>query len=248
LCGQAVDYARNGVPVNLQNRLPRLLIKYKPDWDKKEVAGARVLEYYESDRALGHMFRSITLRDPSEPIDGFPTTAARTFVPLGDPISLALSPLIQNTLNANLNNAPGLPAAEIPQPEVLHAFYAREMQYICVTHTPVHAPEVRLKEEEVVLGTILATTSQPRRRSDLAFRMRLHSGALVRDVRAQIIRTANEGKPTVDELRASLSVAWEMWCWAQRNHEDKEFIESFSLIVLGVVLDCLTSLWGPLEA
>ncbi|KAI9449719.1 RdRP-domain-containing protein [Lactarius psammicola] len=277
LCSKAVDYAKNGVPVDIyNNRIPKLLIKFRPDWDKKEVTGARELEYYESDRALGYMFRSITPRDPKEPIDGFPTTPPG-LIALGDPISRALAPLVQRTLNATTattttttttitatttattitttttttttTTAPGQSAAEIPQAEELHEHYVREMRYICVTHTLVDAPDVRLKEDEVVLGTILAATTQPRWREDRTYRMRLHSGALVRDIRSQIVRKAKEDEPTEEELRAGLPIAWGMWCWAQHHRDkDKEFIEGFSLIVLGVVLDCLKRLGGLPEA
>ncbi|KAI9446025.1 RdRP-domain-containing protein [Lactarius indigo] len=250
LCSKAVDYAKNGVPIDIHNNLPKLLIKFKPDWDKKEVTGAREMDYYESDRALGHMFRSITLRDPNEPIDGFLTTPSGQTAPLEDPISRALAPLVQNTLNATTTNAiTELPAVDVPEAEELHASYVREMRYICVTHTLVDTPDVRLKEEEVVLGTITATTTQPRWRKDRANRMRLHSRALVRDIRAQIVRKADEEDPTDEELRAGLPIAWGMWCWVQYHlDKDKEFIESFSLIVLGVVLDCLKRLGGLPEA
>ena len=255
LCSKAVDFAKNGVPVDINDRLPKLLIKFKPDWDKKEVTGARELEYYESDKALGFMFRTINLRDQDEPIDGFPTTSPDLIPPLQDPISCAVSPLVQRTLNTNIAAAATttptdtdpepaaaeIPQPEIPQPEALHAQYVREMRYICVTHTLVDAPDVRLKEEEVVLGTILATTTQPRWRADRAQRMRVHSRALVRDIRAQMNRKANEDEPTKEEQRAGLLTAWDMWCWAQ-HHRDKEFIEGFSLIALGVVLDCLKRL------
>ncbi|KAH9014013.1 RdRP-domain-containing protein [Lactarius hengduanensis] len=240
LCNKAIDYAKNGVPVDISgNNLPKLLIRFKPDWDRKEVTGVRELGYYESDRALGHMFRSITLRDPNEPIDGFPTTPSGLIAPLEDPISRALAPLVQSTLNTTTTTTTTL------EPEELHACYVREMRYICVTHTLTDAPDARLKEEEVVLGTILATTTQPRWRSDRTSRMRLHSGALVSDIRSQIVRRAREGDPTEEELRAGLQIAWRMWCWAQHQRDkDKEFIESFSLIVLGVVLDCLKRLGG----
>ncbi|KAI9446026.1 RdRP-domain-containing protein [Lactarius indigo] len=254
LCSKAVDYAKNGVPVDISgNNLPKLLIKFKPDWDKKEVTGARELEYYESDRALGHMFRGITLRAPNEPIAGFPTTPPGLIAPLEDPISRALAPLVQSALNTTTTNTTNTalepPGVEILEPEELHACYVREMRYICVTHTLVDSPDVRLKEEEVVLGTILATTTQPRWRSDRAYRMRLHSGALVRDIRSQIIPKAKEDAPTEEELRAGLPIAWRMWCWAQHQRDkDKEFIEAFSLIVLGVVLDCLKRLGGLPEA
>ncbi|KAI9428733.1 RdRP-domain-containing protein [Lactarius indigo] len=252
LCSKAVDYASNGVPIHISsNNIPKLLIKFRPDWDKKEVTGAQELEYYESDRALGHMFRSITLRDPNEPIAGFPTTSPGLIAPLEDPISRALAPLVQSTLNTATMTTTTLepPAADVLEPEELYACYVREMRYICVTHTLVDAPGVRLKEEEVVLGTITATTTQPRWRSDRAYRMRLHSGALVRDIRSQIIHKAKKDTMTEEELHAGLSIAWEVWCWAQHQRDkDKEFIESFSLIVLGVVLDCLKRLGGLPEA
>ncbi|KAF8259784.1 RNA dependent RNA polymerase-domain-containing protein [Lactarius quietus] len=240
LCRNAVDYAKSGVPVDIHDELSKLLIPFRPDWDKKEVTGAREPKINDSDRALGHMFRSITLRDPSEPIDGFPAIPPGTVAPLEDPITRTLAPLIQSTLNTT---AQAPPATEIPQPQELHATYVREMRYICATHTLVDSPDVRLKEEEVVLGTILATTTQPRWRQDRAFRMRLHSGALVRDIRAQMVPKAEEGEPTDDEMRAGLPIAWQMWCWAQHHRDtDKEFIEGFSLIALGAVLDCLRRL------
>ena len=247
---KAVDFAKNGMPVNIHDKHLKPLIQFKPDWDKKEVTGARELEYYESDKALGFMFRTINLRDQDEPIDNFPVTSPDLIPPLQDPISLAVSPLVHITLITNISTTDtttptdtGLepPAAEIPRAEALHAQYVREMRYICVTYTLVDAPEVRLKEEEVVLGAILATTTQPRWRSNRAQSMRVHSGALVRDMRAQIVRKVNEDEPTEEELRAGLLTGWDMWCWAQ-HHRDKEFIEGFSLIALGVVLDCLKRL------
>jgi RNA-dependent RNA polymerase len=255
LCSKAVDFAKNGVPVDIHDRFPKLLIKFKPDWDKKEVTGADDLKYYESDRALGDMFRSIHLRKLDEPIDGFPTTDPGLHRPSRGPDLPRPCPTrpehaqcqYQYDYDTTTTTTPGPPAAKIPQPEELHAHYVREMRYICVTHTLVDAPDVRLKEEEVVLGTILATTTQPRWRADRAQRMRVHSGALVRDIRAQIVYKANEDEPTDEELRAGLLVAWEMWRWAQ-HHRDKEFIEGFSLIVLGVVLDCLKRLGALPEA
>jgi hypothetical protein len=41
LCSQAVDYAKNGNPVVMRNNLPKLLIKFRPDWHKAEVTGTR---------------------------------------------------------------------------------------------------------------------------------------------------------------------------------------------------------------
>ena len=70
LCSQAVDYAKNGNPVNIHGNLPKKVIKFNPDWHKAEVTGARELDYYESDKALGYLFRKIELEDPIKPVDG----------------------------------------------------------------------------------------------------------------------------------------------------------------------------------
>ena len=100
LCSKAVDYAKNGEPVDIYNcNLPKPLLKFKPDWHKAEVTGARDLDFYESDRALGYLFRSISLHDPDKPIEGFPTASPGSIAPLEDAISCALAPLVQNTLN-----------------------------------------------------------------------------------------------------------------------------------------------------
>jgi len=239
LCSKAVDYAKNGEPVDIYNNLPKPLLKFKPDWHKAEVTGARELDYYESDRALGYLYRNISLNDPDKPIEDFPTASPGSTAPLEDAISRALAPLVRKTLNA----PPEPPGAENRQAEELHADFVCEMRYICVTHTLVDAPDVRLTEEELVLGTILANCTQSRWRSDRSYRMKLHTEGLVHDIRGRIVRS--DGTPTDDELRAGLPSAWAAWCWAQYHRDkDKEFIESFSLIMLGIVLDCLKRLGG----
>jgi RNA-dependent RNA polymerase len=236
LCSQAVDYAKNGNPVEIHNNLPKQLIKFKPDWHKAEVTGARELDYYFSERALGCMFRNIELLDPEKPIEGLPKFPEATA--LKDPISNVLAPLIQRALNSDTDAELGA-ESETGHVEQVHAHYVREMRYICVTHTLVDAPDVRLKEEEVVLGTILANSAQSRWRTDRTYRMRLHCEGLVNDVRQQIVQI--EGTPTPDQLRSSLLRAWEVWAWSQ-HHRDEDFIESFSLIALGLVFDYLKRL------
>jgi RNA-dependent RNA polymerase len=234
MCSKAVDYAKNGEPVDIHNNnLPKPLLKFKPDWHKAEVTGARELDFYESDRALGHLFRNINL-DPDKPTEDLPESPG-SIAPLEDAISCALAPLVQNTLNAPSEP----PEAENRQAEEIHVDFVSEMRYICVTHTLVDAPDVRLTEEEVVLGTILANCTQSRWRSDRSYRMKLHTGDLVDEIYSRIVQS--EGTPTKDELLAGLSSAWAAWAWAQ-HHRDKEFIESFSLIMLWIVLHCFDEL------
>ncbi|KAI0263469.1 RNA dependent RNA polymerase-domain-containing protein [Gloeopeniophorella convolvens] len=248
LCSQAVDYAKNGVAVDLSSpgALPKQLIKFKPDWKKAEVTGARDLDYYESDRALGFLYRNISLEDPNEPVAG---VSAQPPAPLQDPISCALAPLVQSFVGDTDADGPTPAPADADadaQAEALHARHVREMRFICTTHALIDAPDVRLMEEEVVLGTILADCTQKHARSERAFRMRTHAETLVRDLRALVVPVGvgvgSEAPPGV--LRAGLRDAWGMWGWAQRNR-DADFIESFSLVVLGIVLDCLKRLAPP---
>jgi len=237
LCSQAVDYPKNGNPVYIYNNLPKPLIKLKPDWQKTEVTGGREVDYYVSDRALGHLYRNIEL---NEPIKDLPTERPHEVEPLEDLISRVIKPLIQRTLNTDGTEQPG---AEDEHAERVHEHYMREMRYICVTHTLVDEPDVRLTEEEIVLGTILANCTQPRWRSNRLYRMKLHAGELLAFIRTQIVKSEGEGELTDEELRAGLSQAWKAWVWAQ-HHRDREFIESYSLILLGIIFDCLRNLGG----
>jgi RNA-dependent RNA polymerase len=246
LCSQAVDYAKNGNPVDIHNnKLPKPLIKFKPDWHKAEVTGARELDYYVSERALGYMFRNVNLLDPDKPVEGLPAICPEASAPLEDRVSCVLAPLIQRALNLDTDVDRAELGAESKNghAERLHANYTREMRYICVTHTLVDQPDVRLKEEEVVLGTILANCVQSRWRNDRTYRMRLHTEGLVNHIRARVVQSDDSGTLTEEQLRSGLSRAWEMWSWAQ-HHRDREFIDSFSLIVLGLMFDFLKRLGG----
>jgi RNA-dependent RNA polymerase len=205
LCNLAVDYAKNGVPVDIYNNLPKPLLKFKPDWHKTEVTGSRELDYYESDRALGYLFRNIEIQDLNEPIEGFPITFSGEVAPLEDAISRALTPLVQGTLNTGTEP----PGAENKQVEELHAHYVHEMQYICMTHTLVDTPDVRLTEEEVVLGTILGNCAQSRWCTERSRRMRFHAEEFVQDIYTQIV--PDQGPLTEDKLRTGLSKAWAAW-------------------------------------
>jgi RNA-dependent RNA polymerase len=235
LYSKAVDYAKNGVPVDINNNFPKPLIKYKPDWHKAEVTGAHEVDYYESDRALGHLFRNIDLHELDEPLESLSGTDSEETAPLEDMISRTIAPFILQTLNI-ADEAFG---AENTKTEELYARFVVEMRYVCMTHTLLDTPDVRLTEEEVVLGTILAKSTQPRLRSDRGIRMRYHAETLVREIRVQIAPTGDQ--PTDEEYRDGLRNAWATWSWAQ-HHREKEFIESFSLITLGVILDCLKQL------
>src|ERR1700761_7874293 len=67
LHSDAVDYQKSGTPVK-QREIPRLKFAAKPDWNAPETIDPGE-EYYRSERAIGKLFRDITLpavRDAKE--------------------------------------------------------------------------------------------------------------------------------------------------------------------------------------
>jgi RNA-dependent RNA polymerase len=217
--------------VNLDdNKLPRTLIRCKPDWHAAEVVSPRETDYYRSDRALGLLYRSIKL-DESQPVF-LPVPPVQ---PLSDPITLTLLESVQRHLgdSAVVDNHPS-------ELQKLFQRYTDELRYICATHTLSVMPGIRLLEAEVVIGTILAKCSQKRWRSDRIYRMRLHASNLVKDIQRNLIESLGDAVP-VYELIAGLQLAWSAWGFSLRRRADFG-ANSFGLIALGTVIDCLDEL------
>ena len=210
--------------------MPRTLIRCKPDWHAAEVVKPRETDYYESDRALGFLYRSITLNEP-EPI--LPVPAVQ---PLSDPITLTLLESVQRHL--------GDTALVDDQDLSKNLFkrYRDELRYICATHTLSSTPGIRLLEAEVVIGTILAKCSQKRWRRDRIHRMRLQASTLVENVQRKLIENLGDTVPVdVFELVAGLQRAWSAWRFSLSRKADFGG-NSFGLIALGTVIDCLDEL------
>ncbi|KAI0748499.1 RdRP-domain-containing protein [Daedaleopsis nitida] len=244
LCSQAVDYPKNGIPVDIHDS-PRLLIRAKPDWKMAEDNDPRDTDYYASTRALGELFRSITISKPIAPTESFPDPLGpqvgqkqARVQPLTDPISVALQPHIERQLHYSVNDD-----RNVAEMRGLFARYERELRYICVTHALSDAPEIRLQEEEVAIGTILANCTQRRWRTDRMHRMRMHSSEIVRDVKSRLYHPTDVLNPDQGELLYGLSQAWLAWDFGMRN-STVFGARSFSLIALGVVLDALFKLGG----
>ncbi|VDB94968.1 unnamed protein product [Peniophora sp. CBMAI 1063] len=234
MCSRAVDYAKHGVPIDLnETRLPRYLIPYKPDWHKAEVSDVRDNDYYVSERALGHLYRDITLIADDAPLEIpiFPIGP-----PMTDTISTALLPIVQQVLSEDEGASVESDAALISLASDLFTRYAHELRYIRSTHSLSNNPGVQLSEEEVVLGVILSTSTYRGLREDRTYRMKLHTETLIRDIREKLHKSTPDDEPGV--TRAGLRRAWLAYAWAQ-EHREKEGATSFGLLVLGIVLDCL---------
>ena len=186
----------------------------------------------------------MAIKPPSSSFpNGTPLTPVRE-PPLSDAISAALRPDILRHLQRFPNSD-----AQLAAQEPLFRHYARELGYVCLTHAPAESTDVRLCEEEVALGAILAKCSQRRWKKDRTHRMREHAAQLVRDVRHRqralgvpLHRDSKDGSgPPEEELRAALERGWAAWDFGMRNRSTFG-AKSFALIGLRVVCDMLEML------
>ncbi|TFY73060.1 hypothetical protein EWM64_g10952, partial [Hericium alpestre] len=234
---QAVDYPKNGIRVDLDSEeIPSKLIKFTPDWHKPEFEGPRDDDFYVSKRALGYLYRNITLKKPDEPLD-VPLKPSTKSDPRADPIFQTVRKVVRRTLNNNFSDLPS--QASISLAESLFTRYSRELRYIRVAHTLGESPDSRLAEEEVVVGTILTKCAHKILRSSRIQRMKVHTGMLVKDIQRRLLPDTADNDS--ERLKAGLKTAWQVLEWTYTK-QGEEGVESFGLVVLGLVLDCLTKL------
>lgn len=229
----AVDYPKNGNKVDIRD-MPRSLIRFKPDWDKAEEGTPRSSDYYESDRALGHLFRNIDLEDMSN------TLPRRQGEAEDQPISKVLRSLVHRHLA-------GLPGQiRMARIESLYMTYREELTYMASTYSLSQVPGSRLLEEELVIGTILGKCTQRRYRSSRLYAIRENVEFLVREIKEQLVGRLEELSESA--LKERLAVAWDVWLFSlEKAHPSpqagEEFgSESFGLLGLGLVLECLERL------
>jgi RNA-dependent RNA polymerase len=179
------------------------------------------------------MYRSINL-DDSQPVLA---AEKATREPLTDPISLNLSDRILPYFQPNVK----LEGHKLSEMAKMFGRYVDELRYICATHTISNTPGVRLLEAEVVAGTILAKCSQKRWRKDRMYRMGFHAKTLARDIQLELVEDL--AKPSRAQLVAGLENAWHAWAYSlRRGNEFKFGANSFGLIALDVIFDCLEKL------
>lgn len=130
-------------------KCPKPLVPYKPDWHAAEVLKPREQDYYESPRALGQLYRTITLKPPS------PRAREESTDPFEDNITLTLRPKVLDVIPDLLD------VERTEEQKVVDIFdqYQDELTYISLTHVITNQPGARLSEEEIVTGTIVAKAS-----------------------------------------------------------------------------------------
>ncbi|KAF7339727.1 RNA-dependent RNA polymerase [Mycena sanguinolenta] len=194
----AVDYPKTGQPVAI-NTIPKPKIKSRPDWHAPEV-NANLDEFYQSQRTIGKLFRAIKLpeiqhgtvsrferrmiregRLAAPPVDDLASTLDG--LSLGDdPMVLAIKECVRRFIDINVRR----PAIS-EYIALIFNRYSSELQGICIAHTLSHGKTALLSEEEAVVGTIVAKTSQPRKRMDLIASLREKSDILVRGVKEELL-------------------------------------------------------------
>lgn len=181
LCSQAVDYPKQGNPVDLSGgALPHPLIRCKPDWQSAEINAPRQTDYYKSTRALGVMFRDHRL-EVDGPLPEMEQRDRSAEPLLSDPISLAYKDRVQRHIGTAIE------PSEHEFVTTLFQRYVAELSYICAIHTLSNSRTIRLREEEVVAGTILASCNNKRMRRDRIERVKVHSGVIVKEIRQDLV-------------------------------------------------------------
>lgn len=225
----AVDYPKNGHKVDIKD-MPRELIKFKPDWQKPDDDAPGPSDYYKSDRALGHLFRNITLDDIPSTIPQYQGNTEE------HPISTVLYPLVRR-------HVAGLSGPTLTWINSLYMTYCEELTYLSSTYSLSTVAGSRLREEELVLGTILANCRHKGYRKNRLFEMKENVGFLVRDVKEELVGRLDDLSESV--LKEKLVVVWAVWKFSLEKVSSSpgEFgSESFGLIGLGLVLECLERL------
>ncbi|TFY80807.1 hypothetical protein EWM64_g3207 [Hericium alpestre] len=234
LCSQAVDYAKHGTAVDLvANPLPEPRRKGKPDWRRVDESDGRSSDYYESPRALGHLFRNVDLPKPEDfeqSVKDIPSALGH----LSDLVSPALTLIVQGQLHNYSERSSDCEDVSTP-----FTRYTRDLRYIRISYTLQDGPDACLAEEEVVLGTILAWSSQTRWRTSRIADMKLQIDALVKGIRRLLLPRTEVASP--EYWKEGLTKAWNAWEWRSDN-AGKDGVDTFGLIVLGAVFECLERL------
>ncbi|KAJ7042548.1 RNA-directed RNA polymerase 2 [Mycena alexandri] len=251
LHSDAADYPKTGRPVAI-NTIPKPKSNLKPDWHAPEVI-ANMGDYYKSDRAIGKLFRAINLPDVQHAatlsqFERRMIREGRMRPPQVDDLAETLEGLDLDddpmVLAIQTNVARFIETTARP-PEIgeyiaqIFNRYASELQGICVAHTLSHGKTALLSEEEAVVGTIVAKTSQPRKRQDLIASLREKSDILVRGVKEELL---GDDDVSWDECLQRAWLSFELAIELAGGEQKSFGAVSFIWIALGAIFDAVKEL------
>ena len=248
LHSDAVDYPKTSTPVPLE-KIPKLKFKAKPDWNQPETMNdSKSANYYESQRAIGRLFRAIELpaldivwrvnqtqrkKMDEEEGDDLAIDIGRMSLRENDEVDFAVYCRVTDFIDG-----------EFDPDHCAHAFnlferYTAELKIICATYTISCRRDAMLTEEEAVVGTIVARTSQPRHRRDMISKLREQTDLQVKGVRNELVSEE-------DGSKTKLAKAWALWRVTQ---EDREAMgaRALGLIALGLIFDTIKEIEEEVE-
>src|SRR6201996_5750114 len=188
---KAVDYQKRGYAVE-RSEIPKDSSLKRPIWDEPEIhtSGRHYYsgEELQNERALGVLFRAIKLPAMEDALEHSKESLTQLDV---DPVSsdailhgLLNDCVLRRVLGTGSQNNTGPLDDSLVEPHLnavakLFISYREELIHICQTHTVSRNRLAMLTEEEVFVGTIIAKTSDTRRRNTLISTMRERSGILL---------------------------------------------------------------------
>jgi len=241
----AVDYPKSGTPVALDT-VPRPRRRTKPDWNAPETVDLETsTDFYQSNRAIGRLFRDIDLpvvyntaahqkrrhlRDDTPEADLDEVFAALCMdEPPRDPLESAVEDRVAEFITVDPNSRFVKLAIESL------SRYSIELQGICACNVLQRHKAATLSEEEAVVGTIMAKTSRRGRRKEAMSQLREQTGYLVKYVRDELSGDEDTSK---SEWLESAWAAWEV----SRYFKDRFGAHSFGWIALGEVFDAIKAI------
>ncbi|KAG8890412.1 hypothetical protein FRB98_008447 [Tulasnella sp. 332] len=228
----AVDTPKTGMPMHYHDIVRPL--GGTPDWQAGENFDPESGDYYQSERAIGILYRAVDLTMIEQSCQAIiPDPAEPTHVTVKRRLKSRVGPSL---ISFSSTDRRLLSPAKL---EWLLNYYCCQLDYIRVIHTLSNDPGHTLSEAEAFIDTIAGKAAQPRRRKELIVRMKSMSADLVREVRNRLVGNAKGVEPT----KLWLVNAWNAWNLSQEEKfRAMEGSASFGWTALRCVLEALTTL------
>lgn len=243
----AVDYPKSGTPV-APSTVPKPKYDHKPDWHAPETVNLDgATNFYESQKAIGKLFRAIDL--PDVRLHNAATRRQRQHVQddatepdldevfaslcIGDRHDDALESAVKDRVAEFIDVEPHSKDVELAIDSL--GRYSVDLQGICACNTIQRHKATMLSEEEAVVGTIVAKCSQRRRRKDAMSQLREQTSYLVKFVQEEL---AGGEDTSQHEWLASAWAAWKV----SRHLKDRFGAHSYGWIALGEVFGAMKAI------
>jgi len=240
LHSDAVDYPKSGRAVEL-SAIPKLKFKIRPDWNAPETINPDSSNYYQSQKIIGKLFRAIELDEipaSRRPRRRTRRTMSRrmqdhpSMFQLGDPDS-AVFDLVERHVRRFLDTAGPWEASDFENVSRLFKRFSGELTGIAANYSLSHK-NVMLTEEEVIAGTIIQKTSQPRTRKEYMTKVRDMSNTLVKGI---LLELEGAEHRTLEDYLKYAWLAWEL-SFVEATKE-KFGAKSFGWLTLSAIFDAM---------